>query len=214
MGSWQQPLPKRWGLSEAAPFRGTDANRAVAAAEQSSAHSSALSSARPRWHSVKALQGSALLCSVLGVGSTHTARPTALQQHRGCSPGPCFKGSVCNLLSHRRIFTFIQHEAARCLAPHTLAVLLTVNHFSTSAIKQLFPFIPRLADHEHAEERWCCRSTRLSRGGEESSTQTSAYLRKSPTGTSGRRIKKPKCSLLNKVTVLLWTKRASRSPSV
>lgn len=51
-------------------------------------------------------------------------------------------------------------------------------------------------------------------GGGESSTQTSAYLRKSPTGTSGRRIKKPKCSLLNKVTVLLWTKRASRSPSV
>lgn len=116
MGSWQRPLPKHWGLSEAAPFRGTDANRAVAAAEQSSAHSSALSSARPRWHSVKALQGSALLCSVLGVGSTHTARPTALQQHRGCSPGLCFKGSVCNLLSHTDGFSPLyntrQHAAS------------------------------------------------------------------------------------------------------
>lgn len=214
MGSWQQPLPKRWGLSEAAPFRGTDANRAVAAPEQSSAHSSALSSARPRWHSVKALQGSALLCSVLGVGSTHTARPTALQQHRGCSPGPCFKGSVCNLLSRTDGFSPLYNTRQHAASLPTPSLYFNSESFQYFCNKTAFSVHPPAGGPRTRGGAMVLQEHTAEPGGGESSTQTSAYLRKSPTGTSGRRIKKPKCSLLNKVTVLLWTKRASRSPSV
>lgn len=170
-------------------------------------------SARPGWHSMKALQGCAVLCPVLGVllltpsprhGSTHTACPIAAPQQGGCSPGLFFMGSVCDLLSHADGFSplYDTRQHAALLPTPSLYSDRVLNHFSTSAIKQLFPFIPRLADHEHAEERCCCRSTRLSGGMGQSSTHTSAYLRKNLMSTSEGRIKN-KSLPLNQVAVLL-----------